>query len=225
MDRQTMFKFLFVLIVGILIVGMSIYSFFGEKDNEEYDDIFDNEMIEDTDESIDNDLLEELKKDLEDEKKVSDDVEVDGNEIDNETNTDKDFSIEDHEIYETTIDEFDYKQKYMKQFGEQVVKQTLTTTDELIKMYINKSQDWDSWSDHVTPALLSELKKSVSKANNKKANKIDSLEIFPTEQVNKDEIVIGCIAHYDGKTELVNIIFIEEGDKFLADKIVPMWSR
>lgn len=219
MDRQTMFKFLFVLIVGILIIGVSIYSFIGSKKNKEYDEMFESELIEDTDESIDDDLLEQLKKEMDDEKRSDDGAIVDVNE-----NNDETFEGE-HEDYETTLDEFDYEKKYIKQFGEKNVKKTLVVAEKLAMMYLKKDKSWESWQEYVTPTFLNELKKSIPKEKNKRAKKIESLEIFSTEQINKDEIIVGCIAYYDDKTELLNIIFSEEGDMFLANKIIVIWSR
>lgn len=220
------FKFIFVLIVGILVIGISLYGFFGgNKDEEDLEDMFKVDDEENADEfSIDDYLLNENDEDdLEIIEGDEDSLEViEGDEVERE---DESVQTETEDEQHETLDEFDYEQKYVEQFGKEKVNQSLSATETIVKLWLNKENDLKKWKEHVTSSFLNELENTFLKDERTKAEKIESLEVFATEQINEDEMIIGCIANYDNKTELLNVIFVEENGGFLADSVVVMWAN
>lgn len=214
MERSNLFKFIFILVIGVMVLVVSLYSFFGgKKDEENIEDMFKTEDSEDQfdldDYDLDFDVAEDNENDSDgDEPKDTSD---DGEEV-------EDVGFEDDVEVD---DEFNYEQIYIDLYGEDELDRTLEVAEDAMTLYLEKGKNFKSIEDDFTSSYFNTFKKEV---NDSKGSTIESLEIFPTEQINKGEIIIGCIANYDDKVELFNVVFVED-DVFLIDNIVSMWGN
>ena len=214
MERSNLFKFIFILVIGVMVLVVSLYSFFGgKKDEENIEDMFKTEDSEDQFDLDDYDLDFDVAED---------------NENDSDGDEPKDTSDDREEVedvgFEDDVevdDEFNYRQIYIDLYGEDELDRALKVTENAMTLYLKKGKDLKSIERDFTSSYFKTFKKEV---NNSKGSIIESLEIFPTEQINDDEIIIGTIANYDDKVELFNVIFVED-DVFLIDNIVPMWGN
>lgn len=228
MERSTVLKFIFVLVIGIAVIVISLYSFFGgDKESDDIEDMFKDDKINDEfnvddyefdfgdeDTDVDNDYDEPIEK--------IDSSE--GNETIQSSNSDNREGSSDEEHDYEMIEDFNYEAKYIEQFGEQEYKESLVKAEKIMSFYLKKEDQYEKVKSDLTPKYYKNFKNELEKDKGSKVEKVDSLEVFGTEQINSDEIIVGTIASYDNKTEFFHVVFVKKDDVFLIDNIVSMWG-
>lgn len=230
MQKKHLYKFIFLVIIAILAIVFYLYNTFGSNDEEDVEDMFRSESEEKAgDDEESNDFqLEDYDLDFDeengDEKSSSNTNDGESNEETTDTNEDEEVVEEDDVDDYETLDEFDYESNYIDQFGEANYERSLTRAEKVLRFYLTEDMgdnpEFKKIEKEVTDGFLKKLKNR----DNQITKRIDSLEIFPAEPVNDDELIIGGIVEYGGNSEFFHVVFTTEDDVFLVDKIVSMWG-
>src|SRR5699024_4130623 len=206
MERQQMFKFVFVLAIGLLASGIFVYSYFGDEKDEEEDfkDAFDVENnegnydlndfdIEDFD-LDDSDVNEEVKEDIEEEV---------GWKSDDEINKDK--------------------------FSEKDLERVKSLSKEVVRMWIEEDDDEKKWKDISSTSFFDYMKENIIDAFETRDKTVSKIDVFLPSDSKTDSITSESIieVYYDGdkskKVEFVVLVIFEfNGDKPFVSELVVL---
>jgi len=201
-----MFKFVFVLAIGLLASGIFAYNYFGdEKDKEEdFKDAFDVENnegnydlndfdIEDFD-LDDSDVNEEVKEDIEEEV---------GWKSDDEINKEK--------------------------FSEKDLERVKSLSKEVVRMWIEEDDDEKKWKDISSTSFFDYMKENIIDAFETRDKTVSKIDVFLPSDSKTDSITSESIieVYYDGdkskKVEFVVLVTFEfNGDKPFVSELVVL---
>jgi len=182
-DKRMFYKLIFLMVVSLLIVIVYIWKWTADDTKEQKpEEMFqENEQQEATD-----------KPDGLDEDKINDvlsDEDVEAPKTDTEDESDQ------NEGTENNQGEADLEQSYMNQYSEQEVEQAKEQAEKVLALYLLQVTDWDKWEGAVTSDYLDNMKNEMTNFKDKKAKReLDSIELFASQPLEKDEITFGAYA-------------------------------
>lgn len=201
-----MFKFIFVLAVGLLASGIFAYNYFGDKKDEEEDfkDAFDVENNEGNFDLNDFDIedldLDDLDIDEEDKVDVEEEV---GWKSDDEINKGK--------------------------FSEKDLERVKSLSKEVVRMWIEEDDDEKKWEDISSASFFDYMKENIIDAFETRDKTVSKIDVFLPSDSKTDSITSESIieVYYDGdkskKAEFVVLVTFEfNGDKPLVSELVVL---
>jgi len=212
--KKTKVKFGFMLFIGLLVVIVFVSQLKDGSDDKEV--VKEPESEELKIDEIDQEQLKEIEKNYKDSDKQVDEEEVDDADDKNEEVTDE----EDDVGYETIDDEFDFESQIIEKVGEKQYKELLKKSDQASKLLT--SNEKEGWEEVATESLVKDIKSGETELL--KANKVDSIDVYPTEQFDSDDVFMGLIVAHDETTKSYSFIYKKVEDDYLIDNIVLMWG-
>lgn len=203
-----MFKFVFILAIGLLASGIFVYSYFGEKKGEEEDfkDMFD---FEENNENINLNVDELDIKELEGE--VTDDT------TENEN--------VDEEVDEWTNDNV----KNKKKFGEEKLREVKKVSEQAIIMWFEEIDDEKEWEGLSTTPFLYYMSENIIDEYELKRKVVTDISVFTPSDDREGQLTTESIVefYYEGNEDkkfgfVVLITFEMQGEKPLIDNLVIM---
>jgi len=201
-----MFKFIFVLAVGLLASGIFAYNYFGDKKDEEEDfkDAFDVENNEGNFDLNDFDIedldLDDLDVDEEDKEDIEEEV---GWKSDDEINKGK--------------------------FSKRDLERVKSLSKEVVRMWIEEDDDEKKWEDISSTSFFDYMKENIIDAFETRDKTVSKIDVFLPSDSKTDYITSESIieVYYDGdkskKAEFVVLVTFEfNGDKPLVSELVVL---
>ena len=236
-DRKMKVKLYFLGFVGVL-VAITLFLYFKNSGMEDKSDsqVTDEDVTQET-ESHEKEVNDEEVKKIED--KYKDDVADADIKKDNQESKEKseneqkqkeedtkesDFDYESEGIgyddIDSLEDDFNYEKDIKDRIGKKHYKDVMKKSEKAIEMFAKGKNK--GWKDIASKDLQEKIKSGEVELLNVK--KLKSSEVFPTEQVNDDDVIIGSIITYGDKTKSYSLIFVERNDEYVLDEIVLMWG-
>ncbi|ALX47650.1 hypothetical protein [Lentibacillus amyloliquefaciens] len=206
MEKRVLYKFIFLLIVALLIIAMYVWKWTtDDEEPQNPEDLFDESQQQPP----------ELQEDK----------------IDEALGTNHDSNAEDgtqNATQQTTEDQ--HETTYQKQFGHQAVTSAKEQAKEGLALYLSQISDWDKWEGVVTSSFLKEIKQAIPAV--KEANverRIESIELFASNASQSNNMVFGAFATWhvtsnervaNQRTQLFYLTMVQQNDQWLVNKLV-----
>ncbi|WP_010531163.1 hypothetical protein [Lentibacillus jeotgali] len=213
MEKRVLYKFIFLLIVALLIIAMYVWKWTTdnvEKQNPE--SLFDESQQE-------TEQPPELQEDKIDEAlSAKPDLNA---EQDTQNATEDNNNQQTEDQHETT---------YQKQFGAQAVTTAKEQAKQGLALYLSQIADWGKWKGVVTPSFLEEIKQSIQTV--KEANverSIESIELFASNASQSNNMIFGAFASWhitsngrvtNQRTQLFYLTMVQHNDQWLVNNMV-----
>lgn len=120
-----------------------------------------------------------------------------------------------------SLADFDYEGQVKQRVGEQEY-QAIMARAKQAATAITKG-DKANLKEVVTPSLMQRIETEKVKLLSEKA--VTSIDVFPTEQVNEHDVIIGSIISAGEIAKSYSLIFVKENNDYLADDFVLVWSN
>lgn len=175
MDRQTLVKFIFLVIVGVGVIVYGVYSIFGNDKNDE-------ENIEDMfipDEEIEVGSFDEL--DLDD---------LDFNSLDIDLDDEND---EDNKNDDGNTEDYDFEKQAIKLLGENKVQKSKELAIDVVTMWLEEEPDLDKWNKKVTKDVLKYVESHVFSSTDGVKRVVDKVDVFVVDPSSKEEIILEVV--------------------------------
>lgn len=205
-----MFKFLLLLFIGLVLLALVFYNrFFNGRENSDFEVgtgyiHMESNTTERTN-SHENEKKEEVQiVETNDEKKDTKVLEI---------NPDMGSS--------KSTKEFDYETIVQQRTGKAAYKSILQNAEQAMNLLV--SGDLQGWEEIATSNLIDKI--SEGEIQLSYYTKVDSLEVFPTKQVNEKDVIIGSMISAEDDVKSYQLIFVEVQGVYLIDEIVLMWSN
>src|SRR5690625_683359 len=178
MERATYTKFIFIFVIALLTLVISFYSFFGNGDDENVEDMFNtnddgddeafsiDDYIDDDSQDENIELDEELDEDLEEGEAESDDNESDQ---DNHSH--------------------DFEEEIVDKFGEERTARAKEIAEETMTLWLQDETDIDVWEALVTEEYLEILQDELVTSDDSVNREIDTMQLYTVQSNNEDEIL------------------------------------
>lgn len=204
MNRANMVKFILLLSSGLGLLALLIYSQYSNRENEEFE--------------LDNGYVH---SDSDEETLANEKEQIDAEEKDEKQDPINSNSQDSNRVDDVDVQEFDFKSHIQQRTGEKAYKTILQSAEQAMHLFAaGEKQEWKGIS---TSAFLERLQTDEVQLLN--YSKVDSLEVFPTKQVNKEDVIIGAIFEANNDLRSYQLIFKEQQGKYLIDDIVLMWGN
>lgn len=117
--------------------------------------------------------------------------------------------------------DFDYEGKVKKRVGDKaypvIMKRAKQAAEAIAK------GDKVTLKEVVTPSLMQRVETEKVKLLSEK--EVTSIDVFPTEQVNEQDVIIGTIISAGELAKSYSLIFVKENNTYLVDDFVLVWSN
>lgn len=222
-EKRLFYKFIFLLVVAILIAIVYIWKWTADDSKEQDPE----EMFQKKEQQEDINELAGL-----DEDKINDVLTDDEDKNTEAQETDTKEESKQNEHTENNQEEVDLKQNYINQYSEQEVNQAKEQAKEMLALYLLQVTDWDKWEGAVTSNYLEKVQKKMTNFKDEKAKReLDAIELFASQPLKDGEITFGAYAAWHvtvkGKStskpmQLFYIDLQKEGDKWVvSDMMTP----
>lgn len=204
-----MFKFIFVLAVGLLASGVFAYNYFGDKKGEgdRFEDAFDMDSNNENNDLTDLDL---------------DDFDLDGLDVDIDEMDDEDDRAE--EVDWKSDNEVN-KDKFSNKELERVKK----LSEKVVRMWVEEDDSEKKWRDISSASFFDYMKENIIDAFETRDKTVGKIDVFLPSDSRTDSITSESIieVYYDGdkskKAEFVVLVTFEfDGDKPLVSELVVL---
>lgn len=125
------------------------------------------------------------------------------------------------EISDENFREFDFEAVIQQRVGEKAYQIILQQAEQAMNLLA--AGELQGWDEIATPSLVDKIFEGEIQLLH--YSKIDSLEVFPTKQVNENDVIIGSIINAEDDVKSYQLIFTEQQGIFLISEIVLMWSN
>ncbi|MFD1705237.1 hypothetical protein ACFSCZ_00545 [Siminovitchia sediminis] len=201
MDRTILFKYIFLLIVGFLVIGISIYSFFGDK-KEDVENPFEN--VQEVNESdVEDDILE---PDFSPDPVENDDYEDDEGDTDEGIGLDEpsmgDIKGEGYQKAQTSGQDQEEVKKieeaYIKKHGKEKFKKAKDQARQIVDLWVKKESDLSVWKKKAPGTYLEKIEEDIDSFEDEQFDIfITEDEVFGVKSSSENEIKIGVFAQWE----------------------------
>lgn len=214
MNKRLWYKFIFLMIVALLIVGTYIWKWTtDEPKRQKPEDLFDeSQQQEKAPPKLNEQQIDETLKDGR--ASASNDKTNDTFVQDNQQN-------EKNNNHEST---------YKNKFGEQAFTHAKEQAKQGLALYLSQVSDWDKWQGTVTHSFLTSIKQDILTVNEGNVDRsITSIDLFAFDASTQDNMVFGAFATWHvtsngrattKRTQLYYVTVVQQNDSWLVNKIV-----
>ncbi|WP_121639551.1 hypothetical protein [Virgibacillus sp. Bac330] len=178
MERQTVAKFVFLLVITFGVLTVMLFNYFGSDDHKDVEEMFhDTEPERKDDKEVDEAYIEELDKQM-------------------EQTVEEEREAPQEEAEEVELEERDMDTLFQKTYGEDVLQKAKTMAEEVATLWVQEDFTIDNWKALVTPKYLKSIKKKKPSGNDVQ-REIKELSVAPAEEISNNEMVLGVFVSWD----------------------------
>ncbi|ALX49759.1 hypothetical protein [Lentibacillus amyloliquefaciens] len=209
MEKRVLYKFIFLIIVALLIIAMYAWKW----------------STDDEDQQKPEDLFDESQQETEQPPELQEDK------IDEALGTKTDSNAEggtQNATQQTTEDQ--HETTYQNNFGDQAVTKAKEQAKQGLALYLAQIADWDKWEGVVTSSFLKEIKQAIPAV--KEANverNIESIELFASDKLQQNNMTFGAFATWhvtsnervaNQRTQLFYLTVVNQNNQWLVNNMV-----
>lgn len=119
------------------------------------------------------------------------------------------------------LNDFDYEGQVKQRVGEEEYKAIMARAKKAANGFVKGEKE------EIKSVVTSSLMKRITdgKVNLLAEKEVTSIDVFPTEQVNEHDVIIGSIVSAGELAKSYSLIFVKENDRYLIDDFVLIWSN